>query len=80
MTNIEILRLFLKKHRKYASYKRQLQHDAVSRRGGITSAITRAFIASESKEGVVFWNQMSMKWIKLCKDFNIEGELDLTEI
>lgn len=80
MTNEQIFASFLKKHRKYTSFKKQVIHDTVSSDAELSNCICSGFSLSNSKEGADFWLMLDVKWEKLVEDFGLQGGIDLTKI
>lgn len=83
MTNEQIFRMFLKKHRKYASFKRQLDTEYISpttARQVAKYAVDNSFIWDESEEGFEYWSEMDSKWTTMCRDLNIRGPINLNEV
>lgn len=80
MTNEQVLATFLKKHRKYASFKRQTIDDNMSRTAPVRNCTAYGFSLIESEEGRVFWLDLLKEWKGLVTHFKLEGEIDLTKI
>lgn len=80
MTNEQIFAAFLKKHRKYSSFKRQTIDDYLSRSASIRNCIVYGFNLIESEEGRDFWLKLLKKWRELVSNFKLEGSIDLTKI
>ncbi len=83
MTNAEILILFLKKHRKYTTFKRYVNNDdTASVYYRVDKALARSFIwTSEGvTEGSEYWLTLHRKWEKLCEEFNLEGTISWEDI
>ncbi len=76
MTNEEILEMFLKKHRKFKSFLEQ-QHLDEEHIVNVLEAINYNFYWDETNEGYVYWNKMSAKWQKLCREFKLKGNVIL---
>lgn len=78
MTNEEVLKVFLKKHRKYTRFKEILK---TSSKKGKTIPISEifwsTFIWFKTPEGDPFWRNLSAAWVKMSKDFNLSGMVDL---
>lgn len=79
MTNIEILRVFLKSHRKYSSFKRQQYLDEL-KIVAVREAINYNFYWNETEEDLPYWDSLNDKWWSLCDDFNLTETIDLRNI
>lgn len=80
MTNEQILAVFLKQHRKYASFTRQVVDDNISKTANVKSCLVTGFIVRESQEGRDFWCNLNNKWDEMVEFFELEGRIDLTNI
>lgn len=84
VSNEEIFIMFLKKHRKYKSFKKQkhsnmnyYSNDHICKIG---NPIDRGLIWCLTAEGSGYWYGLHKKWGKLVKDFNLKDHIDLTQI
>lgn len=82
MTNKQILIIFLKKHRKYSSFKRQVVKDDISKNASTRAILLKGFYIEDSEEGPEKWQDLNTKWNKLVNDFNLNPQevIDLTTI
>lgn len=73
LTNEQIFGIFLKKHRKYASYKRQ----AIFMRSiKVEDAIYNMIDWEETTEGYHYWHNLCTKWEGMCEELGIEGNIN----
>lgn len=80
MTNEEVAKLFLKKHRKLMSFRRQLIKDNMSINSNAHNWIGRSFLSHMTDEGANFWGRLRREWHTLETHFNLSGPLDPTKI
>ncbi len=92
MTNAEILKMFLKKHRKYSAYKRYVNmtktteffhnHGIINKPKFPQHAIEYAFQWNSSyvKEPTDDWHKLHNDWVKLCKEFKLTDKIDFKDI
>lgn len=80
MTAEEVLATFLKQHRKYSAFKRNL--DLEDRTVvDFTICIDMAFTWAYTPEGAVYWSDMQVKWFDMCEHFELDYEtIDLSKI
>lgn len=78
LTNEEVLTIFLKEHRKFASFKRQLIPEPYICR--VDYCIDIGLHWTQTEEGYAYWEGMEDKFRKLCKDLRITGQIDLTKL
>ena len=78
LTNEGIFKIFLKKHRKYSSFKRGCS-DLIFETE-VTNAINGALHWSSTEEGSGYWAEMNGKWVLLCHDLKLTGDIDLREV
>lgn len=84
LANEEILTLFLKQHRKYAAFKRNVKYNTSDmfndKEPDVGRAISSTFCWESAKEGINKWRVISYKWRNMCKDLNIEGKVNINLI
>lgn len=73
LTNEQIFGIFLKKHRKYASYKRQTIFACSIK---VNEAIYQMIIWEETTEGYHYWRNLCNKWEAMCEELGIEGDIN----
>lgn len=82
VTNEYVLAMFLKKHRKLTTFKR----DAYKTRRGYSSTpkikrvITNNFTWAFTNEGHAYWENLQREWYTLCDDLRLEGVIDLKKL
>lgn len=79
LTNEEIYIIFLKKHRKFSSFKRQRYQGfrAVIKVTNVKNAVDRSMLWDTTKEGDDFWMSLEEKWQDLCDKFKLKGQIHL---
>lgn len=92
MTNEDIFKIFLKKYRKFSYCKRnfKLGFDGWAYENtleyinenivGVKRAVNCLFIWEQTDEGHEYWYEKEMEWDKLCKEFNLSGNINLNEV
>lgn len=84
LTNEAIFTMFLKKHRKYAAFKRNLKHSTsdffCETEVSVLRAMSGTFSWEISKEGNAMWRQLNRQWRAMCEDLNINGNIDVTKL
>lgn len=81
IANEKVFVMFLKKHRKYAMFKRN--YTKRIRRAHVVEAreaLVFAFTWNGGEGGYTHWMRLSDKWEKMCKDLNIQGTIDLVKV
>lgn len=78
MTNEEVLRTFLKKHKKYTSYKHH--YDKQFKTVQVEKVIAVSFYWSHTKEGHAYWSDINHKWKELCTHFDLNGVIYITKV
>lgn len=85
LTNEQVLKAFLKKHRILTKYRYNVKHF----NGGtptpvkvvtINNPISGIFDWYSSMGGTYLWISIDSKWIALVKHFNLEGTIDTSKI
>jgi len=80
LTAAEVFVIFLKSHRKYASWQRQnimTLHDLVETTAADEQTFPIRYWLDNSldwrctKEGFTYWSSLHKKWKKLCIEFNL---------
>ena len=90
MTNEHILITFLKEHGKFdttkenflSGFARYSWNYKTVKKGDtkVEQGIGNLFLWKASEEGYRYWDNLSDKWVQLCKDFNLTGTIDLESI
>lgn len=89
MTNEEIFKVFLKKHRKLTTFKEKVKSmrppqniRGVDNRKDLhcKDAIYDSFVWDDTVEGWGYWSNLNGKWIKLCDEFNLDGSINILDI
>lgn len=83
LTNEEILAIFLKEHRKYASFKRQYDSFYTyedSSAVKVQTAIDQNFSWERTEEGHAFWDTLNSKWRLLVNKLKLTGTIDLDNL
>lgn len=75
LTNEQILTIFLKKHRKYSAFMRNLNCIG---KFPIRTAIDKALFWDITEEGWCYWDDLEDKWVALCDKFNLKGDIDFS--
>lgn len=82
MTNEEIFKLFLKKHKALMKFRK-------ARKGHYTPSVSEkyvlyalnlAFIWAEHKSPKLPWVELNEKWEAMCKDLNLTGTVNIDKI
>lgn len=88
MTNEEVYRTFLKKHRKYSYFKRNFKkglapsHIFTINRNDVLvkDAINYSFVWRHTAEGSTYWQEKALQWQNLCSHFKLKGCIDLNRV
>lgn len=84
LTNEAILTMFLKKHRKYTAFIRNVKHHAHHPFDRVEMAVMNAISAPfewiNTKEGNNSWGIVNVKWREMCQELNIEGQIDVRKL
>lgn len=84
MTNEEVVRLFLKKHRKYSMFKRCRSNDTSRYKNikvtEVGQAINEAFDWFNTETDVNTWDELHYSLIDMCRDLNLSGEVEIDKI
>lgn len=78
MTNEQIFVMFLKKHRKYTSYKKQFDKNLES--SNVRDIIDTSFYWRDTKEGNKYWQDLDAEWEELCEHFDLTGNIYLSKV
>lgn len=76
MTNEEILIIFLKEHERYESFKHQRVH-RLPTYINVYRAIDITLHWHATGEGTRYWEELNIKWYNLCKDFKLQGKINI---
>lgn len=79
LTNEEMLAIFLKEHRLYSSYKRQVD-TTFTRSMDIADILNYSLDWRLTTEGHDKWQTLHHKFQKLCEDLQITGTIDLSKL
>ncbi len=82
ITNEQIYKMFLKDNRMYSSFKRQLFNELPANREivNVNEAVMDSTNWTKSREKSGRWIRLYHGWNALCKEFNLEGNINLTEV
>ncbi len=73
--------MFLKKHRAYSAYKRNIIEEPCNTAIRIGNVIGGSFIwTTKNSPPNREWFELDIKWSELINEFNLEGTVDLTTI
>ena len=75
MSNKAIFEAFLKHHRAFAGYRRELTHsyEYVLTNKGIVFYISGAFNWQHTSKGPLYWTNLSTLWINMVEDLNLNN-------
>lgn len=82
LTNEEVFNLFLRKHRKLTSFRKQFNKSRTlnTKAVKVERAILDSFFWFNTTEGEDFWVKLSHKWEKVCTQFKLSGTITLTKV
>jgi len=86
LSNIEVLRLFLKAQRKLTAVRKYIikyslnNMENPSNNLHIEEALSWGFRWSSTKEGHEYWQKQSNTWMQLVNKFRLTGRVDLTAL
>lgn len=81
LSNEEILTIFLKQHRKYAAFKRNVKYNTSrifnEEKPEVEGVLISTFDWLSTKEGASEWEKLDTKWQTMCKDIGIKGLINI---